>query len=150
MVLSLYLLSHWFHATNTHQAHLSLYTDAHTLGRSVTPCRTAQNLQASTDATSHITILCWNKQKKITVLVQLHFTDKMWRPEEVGNSPRAWTMPRPSDPKSSAGVSTAEWPFAHSKQKLEPGAQFREPGRAGDEHPRIPCHEESKTQSQLV
>lgn len=47
MVLSLYLLSHWFHATNLHQVHLSLYTDAHTLGRSVTPGRTAQNLQAS-------------------------------------------------------------------------------------------------------
>ena len=90
------------------------------------------------------------KKKKITVLVQLHFIDKMWRPKEVGNSPRTWTMPRPSDPKSSAAVSTADWPFAHSQQKPEPGAQFREPGRAGDERPRIPCHKESKTQSQLV
>lgn len=144
MVLSLYLLSHWFHATNLHQVHLSLYTDAHTLGRSVTPGRTAQNLQASPH---HHPLL---KKKKITVLVQLHFTDKTWRPEEVDNSPRTWTMPRPSDPKSSAGVSTADWPFAHSQQKPEPGAQFREPGRAGEEQPRIPCHEESKTPSQLV
>ena len=145
MVLSLYLLSHWFHATNLHQAHLSLYTDAHTLGRSVTRWRTAQNLHTSPH---HHHLL--KKKKKITVLVQLHFTDKTWRSEEVGNSPRTWTMPRPSDPKSSAGISTADWPFAHSQQKPELGAQFREPGRAGGEHPRIPCHEESKTRSQLV
>ncbi|XDB47899.1 hypothetical protein AB1E18_001488 [Capra hircus] len=32
-------------------------------------------------------------------------------------------MPRPSDPKSSAGISTAEWPFAHSKQKPEPDSE---------------------------